>query len=185
MTHTPTDLSASGRAPARSDADKTAVVVMGVSGSGKTTIAEVLARRLGWQEAEADDFHPAANIAKMHDGIPLTDADRQPWLAALRGWINAAPGSVILTCSALKRSYRDVLRTADARVEFIHLDGDHELIRQRISARKGHFMPASLLDSQFATLEPLQPDEAGLVVGVAGDPDAIADQAIHALHLGD
>lgn len=169
---------------APSASDKTAVVVMGVSGSGKTTVAEILARRLGWQEAEADDFHPAANVAKMHDGIPLTDQDRMPWLIALRDWINAAPGSVILTCSALKRSYRDVLRTADARVEFIHLDGDHEVIRKRITARKGHFMPASLLDSQFATLEPLQPDEAGLVVDVEGDPTAIADQAITALHLG-
>lgn len=165
-------------------AEKTAVVVMGVSGSGKTTIAQVLARRLGWQEAEADDFHPAANVAKMHAGIPLTDDDRKPWLEALRHWINAAPGSVILTCSALKRSYRDELRTAAARVEFIHLDGDHAVIRNRITARTGHFMPASLLDSQFATLEPLQPDEAGLVVNVDEDPAVMADEAITALHLG-
>lgn len=174
MTQSPTD----------SSAGKTAVVVMGVSGSGKTTVAEILARRLGWREAEADDFHPAANVAKMHDGIPLTDADRGPWLIALRDWIDAAPGSVIMTCSALKRSYRDVLRTANARVEFLHLDGDHEVIRRRITARKGHFMPPSLLDSQFATLEPLQPDEAGVVVDVEGDPEEMADTAIQELHLG-
>lgn len=157
---------------------------MGVSGAGKTTIAEILARRLGWLEAEADDFHPAANVAKMHDGIPLTDEDRWPWLATLRDWISAAPGSVILTCSALKRSYRDILRSADARVEFLHLDGDHDVIRNRITARTGHFMPASLLDSQFATLEPLQPDEQGLVVDIEDDPEQIADRAMVALHLG-
>lgn len=157
---------------------------MGVSGAGKTTIAEILACRLGWQEAEADDFHPAANVAKMHDGIPLTDEDRWPWLVTLRDWISAAPGSVILTCSALKRSYRDVLRSAHARVEFLHLDGDHDVIRSRIMARTGHFMPASLLDSQFATLEPLQPDEQGLVVDVEDDPEGIADRAMAELHLG-
>lgn len=156
---------------------------MGVSGAGKSTVAEILARRLGWQEAEADDFHPAANVAKMHDGIPLTDEDRKPWLAALRDWINAAPGSVVLTCSALKRSYRDVLRSADARVEFLHLDGDREVIRRRITARTGHFMPASLLDSQFATLQPLQPDEEGMVADVEDDPEQIADKAMTALHL--
>ncbi|QGN35745.1 AAA family ATPase [Microlunatus sp. Gsoil 973] len=157
---------------------------MGVSGAGKTTVAEILARRLGWLEAEADDFHPPANVAKMHSGIPLTDEDREPWLAALRDWITKAPGSVILTCSALRRSYRDVLRSANARVEFLHLDGDHDLIRQRITSRSGHFMPASLLDSQFATLEPLQPDEPGLVADVADEPEAIADQAVRALRLG-
>jgi gluconokinase len=165
--------------------DKTAVVVMGVSGSGKTTIAGILSRRLGWPEAEADDFHPAANVAKMHAGTPLTDADRKPWLEALRDWIDAAPGSVILTCSALRRSYRDVLRQANARVVFLHLDGDHEVIRKRITGRRGHFMPASLLDSQFATLEALQPDEDGCVVDVGGSPDVIADRAMHELQLGD
>lgn len=164
--------------------EKIAVVVMGVSGAGKTTVAEILAGRLGWLEAEADDFHPPANVAKMHSGIPLTDEDREPWLAALRDWIDRAPGSVILTCSALRRRYRDVLRSAKARVEFLHLDGDHDLIRSRITARSGHFMPASLLDSQLATLEPLQPDEAGLVADIADAPEVIADKAIRALHLG-
>lgn len=160
------------------------LIVAGVAGSGKTTVGALLAGRLRWRFADADSFHPAANVAKMHDGIPLTDEDRKPWLAALRDWINAEPGNVILTCSALKRSYRDVLRTADAKVVFVHLDGDHELIRKRITARVGHFMPASLLDSQFATLEPLQPDEPGLIVNVEDDPEAIADQAMAMLHLG-
>lgn len=180
----PADVPATGGAATPPAAGKTAVVVMGVSGAGKTTVAEILAHRLGWQEAEADDFHPAANVAKMHDGIPLTDEDRQPWLAALRQWINAAPGSVILTCSALKRRYRDVLRTADAKVVFVHLDGDHDLIRQRITRRIGHFMPPSLLESQFAALEPLDPDEAGLVVDIDDEPDVIADEAMRALQLG-
>ena len=168
---------------ARPNADKSAVVVMGVSGSGKTTVAELLAQRLGWAEAEADDFHPPSNVAKMHDGIPLTDADRQPWLEALRDWINAATGSVIVTCSALKRSYRDLLRTADAEVKFLHLDGDPEVIRERMSARQDHFMPAALLDSQLATLERLQPDEPGVVVDVDEPPEKVADQAVRELDL--
>jgi gluconokinase len=164
-------------------AGKTAVVLMGVAGSGKTTMAEIMSHRLGWPMAEADKFHPAANVAKMHAGIPLTDEDREPWLEALRDWITTAPGSVILTCSALRRRYRDVLRSADAAVVFVHLDGDHELIRNRITARKGHFMPPSLLDSQFDALEPLQADEPGFVIDVALEPEQMADIAMKALHL--
>lgn len=166
-----------------SGSGKSAVVVMGVSGSGKTTVAELLARRLGWTEAEADDFHPPANVAKMHDGIPLTDADRLPWLESLRDWISAAPGSVIITCSALKRSYRDLLRTADADVRFLHLDGDPAVIRRRMTARRDHFMPPALLDSQLATLEPLQPEEPGVLVDIDQSTEQIADQAVRALGL--
>jgi gluconokinase len=161
-----------------SDQPRIAVVVMGVAGSGKTTVADLMAKRLGWQKAEADDFHPPENVAKMAAGTPLTDADREPWLTALRDWISAAPGSVLITCSALRRRYRDVLRQADADVRFLHLDGDRELIKERITERKNHFMPASLLDSQIAALEPLQADEAGVVVDIDQTPEQIVDQAI-------
>lgn len=162
---------------------KTAIVVMGVQGSGKTTVAELLHERLGWQEAEADQFHSAANVAKMRAGHPLTDEDRAPWLASLRDWISAAPGSVIITCSALKRRYRDVLRQADAHVTFLHLDGDPELIRKRVTSRRHEYMPPSLLDSQLATLEPLQPDEPGVVINIDQSPEQIVDQAVAALQL--
>lgn len=162
---------------------KTAVVVMGVQGSGKTTVADLLARQLGWEEAEADRFHSEANVAKMRAGHPLTDEDRGPWLAALRDWISAAPGSVIITCSALKRSYRDLLRTADAEVTFLHLDGDPAVIRARVSERRHEYMPASLLDSQLATLEPLEPDEPGLRIDIDQPPEQIVAAAVRELHL--
>ncbi len=170
-------------AAADAAAGKTAVVVMGVSGCGKTTVAELLAHRLGWTLAEADDFHPAANKAKMAAGIPLTDEDRRPWLTALRDWIDESPGSTVITCSALKRSYRDLFASARARVRFLHLHGDPELIRSRMARRRGHFMPTLLLDSQLATLEPLQPDEPGVVVDIADSPAAIVDAAITELGL--
>lgn len=157
---------------------KLAVVVMGVAGSGKTTVADLMAERLGWQKAEADDFHPPENVAKMSAGTPLTDTDRAPWLNALRDWITDAPGSVVITCSALRRRYRDVLRQADADVRFLHLDGPRELIKERITARTDHFMPPSLLDSQLDALEPLQPDEAGFVVDIDHTPEQITGQAI-------
>ena len=162
---------------------KTAVVVMGVAGSGKTTIAMLLADRLGWMVAEADDFHPPANVTKMASGVPLTDEDRQPWLVSIRDWIDAAPGSVLVTCSALRRVYRDVLRQAHAQVRFLHLDGRPEVIGSRIGSRTGHFMPPTLLQSQLATLEPLQPDEDGIVVSVEGTPAEIGERAITALGL--
>ena len=165
----------------------TCVVVMGPSGVGKTTLAERLAARLGWTFAEGDTFHPPENIAKMSSGIPLGDADRAPWLALIRDWIarQAQAGQdTVITCSALKRRYRDVLRKAGTRVRFVQLAGDPQLVGERIGARKGHYMPPSLLASQFADLEPLQPDEDGVVVSVAAPPDAVADEALAALGLG-
>ena len=162
---------------------KTAVVVMGVAGCGKTTTAETMATLLGWPCVDADDFHSDANVAKMRAGTPLSDDDRMPWLRSIRDWISAAPSDVVLTCSALRRSYRDVLREAEARVRFVHLHGSRELLAKRMGARKGHFMPLTLLDSQLATLEVLQPDEDGTVVSIDGTPDEIASSALDALAL--
>ncbi len=160
---------------------RTAVVVMGVAGSGKTTVAELLATTLGWTLAEGDDLHSAANVAKMSAGTPLTDEDRAPWLASLRDWISAQDSHVVLTCSALRRRYRDVLRGADARVRFLHLDGSSALLAERMGVRAGHFMPTTLLTSQLATLEPLEPDEDGVVVDISGSPEQITARARAAL----
>jgi gluconokinase len=141
-----------------------AIVVMGVSGSGKTSIGEGLAARLGVPLLEGDQFHPKANIDKMSSGTPLTDEDRWPWLDAIARAIREADGGVIVACSALKRAYRDRLRAGAGRgVVFIFLDGSRETIASRLASRKGHFMPPSLLDSQFATLEPPGAGEAGIV----------------------
>ncbi|MEZ5932573.1 MAG: gluconokinase [Alphaproteobacteria bacterium] len=156
------------------------IVVMGVSGVGKTTIGQALATRIGARFAEGDSYHPADNVEKMRSGQPLTDADRWPWLDRLRaeieGWIEAHQ-PVVLTCSALKASYRERLRpSAHAdRVTFVHLQADRDLIRRRLNARKGHYMPASLLDSQLATLEP--PDDA-ITVDAARAPDEIVDDLV-------
>jgi gluconokinase len=160
------------------------LVVMGVSGSGKSTVAELLAERLGWELQEGDDLHPPANVAKMSEGIPLTDTDRWPWLQLVAAWIDRhrAEGTHgVITCSALKRSYRDLLARPD--VEFVHLTVDPEVIANRMQHRAGHFMPPSLLDSQLATLEPLQPDEHGIVVSAAGSPVAEVDSIIARLGL--
>lgn len=162
------------------------VVLMGVSGSGKTTLALELQRRLGWPYAEADEFHPAANIAKMAAGTPLTDADREPWLEAMRDWLTAearAGRSTIVTCSALRRAYRDVLREAEGRVRFVHLDANPAVLAPRVAHRTGHFMPPSLLPSQLATLEPLAADEDGVTVVVDVPPDVVADRTMEALGL--
>ncbi|CAM3624350.1 gluconokinase [Isoptericola cucumis] len=157
------------------------LVVMGVSGSGKTTIAGLLAERLGHDLAEADEFHPPANIEKMSAGTPLTDADRAPWLAAIREWLDHesdAGRAAVVTCSALKRSYRDELRRARGRVRFVHLDGDPDLLAERITHRSGHFMPPTLLPSQLATLEPLDADEDGTTVDIADSPDEIVASVV-------
>jgi gluconokinase len=157
------------------------VVVMGVSGSGKTTVAKEIARRLGREYAEGDDFHPAHNVEKMRAGIPLTDDDRAPWLRELADWIGEHERmgrSVVVTCSALKRSYRDLLRAGHPSVWFAHVSADAELLRERVEQRKNHYMPASLLDSQLATLEPLQPDEPGVTVSAAGAPDDVVDEVL-------
>ncbi|MGH8792281.1 MAG: gluconokinase [Stackebrandtia sp.] len=160
------------------------LVVMGVSGSGKSTVAELLAHRLNWPFAEGDAFHPQANIDKMAAGVPLTDADREPWLRALRDWLSAqaaAGRSTVVTCSALRRLYRVMLRLADGRVRFIHLTGAPELIAERLRRRDGHFMPPELLPSQYQTLEPLAADEDGLTVSADAAPPLIAQQVLDRL----
>ena len=158
------------------------VVVMGVAGTGKTTIGPLLAARLGVPYAEGDDFHSEANISKMSAGTPLDDDDRWPWLDAIGAWAHRRAGlGGVVSCSALKRSYRDRLRAAAPDVVFVHLAGDRAVIEDRMSHRQGHFMPTALLDSQFATLQPLQEDEAGVAVDVAGTPEEITERAARAL----
>ncbi|MGW5972343.1 gluconokinase [Streptomyces sp. NPDC055186] len=158
------------------------VVVMGVAGTGKTTIGPLLATRLDVPYAEADEFHPEANIAKMSAGTPLTDEDRLPWLDAIGDWARGRVGlGGVVSCSALKRSYRDRLRAAAPGMVFVHLTGDRALIEDRMSHREGHFMPTALLDSQFATLQPLEPDEVGIAVDVTGSPQEITERALTAL----
>ncbi|MFI6027633.1 gluconokinase [Amycolatopsis magusensis] len=159
----------------------TVVVVMGVSGSGKTTVGTALAEALGVAYAEADSFHPEANIEKMTAGTPLTDEDRWPWLEAIAGWIreHGETGGVV-TSSALKRRYRDVLR-GGGDVWFVHLNGPREVIAQRLAGRSGHFMPPSLLDSQFADLEPLDADERGQVLDITEPPAALVQKALDEL----
>ncbi|MFD6027176.1 gluconokinase [Streptomyces griseoluteus] len=158
------------------------VVVMGVAGTGKTTIGPLLAARLGVPYAEGDDFHPQANIDKMSAGTPLEDADRWPWLDAIGRWAHSRAGlGGVVSSSALKRSYRDRLRAEAPGVVFVHLTGSRELIESRMSQRQGHFMPTALLDSQFATLQPLEADEAGVAVDVSGSPEEITERAAEAL----
>ncbi|MEV4335284.1 gluconokinase [Streptomyces sp. NPDC049597] len=158
------------------------VVVMGVAGTGKTTIGPLLAAALGVPYAEGDDFHPPANIAKMSAGTPLDDDDRRPWLDAIGAWAHERAGhGGVVSSSALKRVYRDRLRAAAPEVVFLHLTGDRALIERRMRERKGHFMPTALLDSQFATLQPLGDDEAGVAVDVSGTPEEITERAVSAL----
>lgn len=160
------------------------VVLMGVSGSGKTTIAKILAKQLGWTFVEADDYHPAANVEKMHRGEPLTDDDRRPWLDALRRRIDEAcerGENVVLACSALKHAYQEYLeRDEPGCVQYVYLHGSEDLIRQRLAARKGHFMNPSLLHSQFETLEP--PADA-VRVEITPPPEVIAAQIREKLGL--
>lgn len=169
-----------------SDGAPVHVVVMGVSGCGKSTVGASAAAALGWSFAEGDDAHPPANVAAMRAGRALTDDDRRPWLHELAGWIavhDVAGRSSVLACSALRRSYRDVLRSGAGRVLFVHLDGPPGVIRLRLAERTGHFMPASLLASQLATLEPLAPDEHGLVLDVRNPPGELAERVVaHVSH---
>ncbi len=155
------------------------LVVMGVAGCGKTTVGQGIADALGWPFAEGDLDHPRANVDKMAAGIPLTDDDRWPWLRILAGRIaaeEAAGRCSVLACSALRRAYRDVLRTGGRRVRFVHLHGPVEVLQARITARQGHFFPAGLLASQLAALEPLGPDEDGIIVDVSlTPPEQITD----------
>jgi carbohydrate kinase (thermoresistant glucokinase family) len=161
-----------------------AIVVMGVSGSGKSSVGEALARRLGWLFLEGDGLHPPANIAKMAAGVPLDDADRRPWLEAIRDRIDAwrrggTPG--VVACSALKRRYRDILRGGRDDVRLAYLQGSAPLIAGRLAGRHGHFMPANLLNSQFAALEPPTPDERAITVAIDQPPSAIVDEIVIAL----
>jgi carbohydrate kinase (thermoresistant glucokinase family) len=159
-------------------------VVMGVSGSGKTTVAALLAAALGCQFQEGDDLHPAANVEKMHDGTPLTDADRLPWLRKIAEEINswrARGESGMLTCSALKRSYRDIIIGDRPGVTLVYLKGSYDFIRRRMAARHEHFMPVALLDSQFATLQEPTPDEHPIIVDAGGRSTEIAAAIVHHL----
>jgi len=156
--------------------DRALYVVMGVSGSGKSVIGSRLARALGLEFVEGDSYHSSENVARMSAGIPLTDADRQAWLAAIAARLDAARRAgvgLVVSCSALKRSYRDVLRAGRADIQFVCLQGDRALIDQRLADRRGHFMPSSLLDSQFAILEPPSADEDAWVCDIGQPPDVI------------
>jgi gluconokinase len=161
-----------------------AVVVMGVSGSGKTTVGKLLAERLGWHYQEGDALHPPENVAKMSAGTPLTDADRIPWLhriaARIDDWRSRGESGVV-TCSALKRAYRDIIIGGRPDVGLVHLEGSRELIGRRMAARKGHFMPTALLDNQFATLQEPAPEERAIVVDVGGTPAEIVDEILRRL----
>lgn len=160
------------------------LVVMGVSGSGKTTVAGMLAGRLGWEFIDADDFHSAANVRKMHGGTPLTDADRAPWLATVAAWVDATRSTGrhgVLACSALRRAYRQVLVGTRPDVQLVYLRGDRALIASRQAARHNHYMPATLVESQFATLEEPRSPEHPLTISVEPRPPAIVDAIIHGL----
>jgi len=163
-----------------------ALVVMGVSGSGKSTIADKLAARLGWRFEDGDRFHPASNVAKMSAGHPLSDEDRRPWLQAIADEIDRvcqAGEHAVIACSALKRSYRDMLVHGRDDVRIVYLEGTQTLIAGRLAARKDHFMPAGLLDSQFRTLEPPAASENPVTVSIDGSVDAIVDDIVHQLGL--
>ncbi len=162
------------------------VVVMGVSGCGKTTVSALLAAKLGWRYREGDDLHPPANVEKMRGGTPLTDADRLPWLhkiaAEITGW-QAGGEQGVLTCSALKRSYRDIIIGDRPEVALVYLRGSHDLIARRMAARHEHFMPTALLASQFATLQEPTSDERPIVIDVDGPPGEIADRIVRELQF--
>ena len=162
------------------------LILGGVSGSGKSTVGTILATRLGWVFEDSDALHSAAEIAKMRSGVPLTDADRWPWLHSVAAWADqriAAGESAVVACSALKRSYRDFLRDGRPSVEIVILDVDAGVLTARLRSRQGHFFPAQLLASQLAVLELPTPDEPALVVPVRGTPARMAKDIIDRLHL--
>lgn len=160
------------------------IVVMGVSGSGKSTVGALLAERLGVPFADGDGLHPAVNVAKMASGIPLDDTDRWPWLAAVGDTLSDARGTgMVVACSALRRAYRDAILAQAPDARFVELDGSRDLLGERIGSRRGHFMPPTLLDSQLALLEPLAEDEPGVRVSIDGTPSEIAANAIVRLGL--
>jgi gluconokinase len=164
-----------------------ALIVMGVSGAGKSTVGEALAARLGWRYEDGDAFHPESNVAKMHAGHPLTDEDRWPWLRAIAAEIDRvcqAGSHVVMACSALRRTYRDVLLHGRKDVRLVYLDGTEPLIGDRLSHRKGHFMPPGLLASQFATLEPPDTDEHAVRVSIDAPVERIVDDVLDQLGLG-
>ena len=152
------------------------IVVMGVAGSGKTTVGRALAARLGLPYADSDDFHPATNVAKMRAGRPLDDQDRQPWLRAVGAWVGDHPDGCVVSCSALRHEYRDRLRDAAPDAVFLHLAGDADVVTARVAARTDHFMPASLVGSQLELLEPLGADETGLVADLTRPVDELVDE---------
>lgn len=165
-------------AQAPSDNLPAVVIVMGVAGSGKTTIGSMLAQQLHWEFQDADWFHPPANVEKMRAGAPLTDEDRQPWLSAIAAWIDktrSAGGHGVVACSALRRIYRDILMAGRNDVRLVYLRGERDLIARRMAARKDHFMPTTLLDSQFATLEEPGADEHPIVVSIDATPQVTVD----------
>jgi gluconokinase len=174
---------------AMTPSDNVAVlVVMGVSGSGKSTIASMLAHRLHWIYEDGDWLHPKSNIEKMHHGEPLNDADRWPWLYAIADWIDATRkfgNRGIVACSALKRAYRDILVGERRDVRLVFLQGDRDLIAQRIAARADHFMPPGLVDSQFTALEPPQADERPIVVSIVPHPREIVETIVKKLGIDD
>lgn len=170
----------------KADAAPSVIVVMGVSGSGKSTIAAMLAHRLHWVYEDADWFHPKSNVEKMHHVEPLTDEDRWPWLHSIAAWIDQTRNAGhhgIVACSALKRAYRDILIGARTDVRLVFLKGTRDLIARRIAARDDHFMPASLLDSQFAALELPDPAERPIVVPIEPHPRDIVDHIVRALGI--
>jgi gluconokinase len=164
----------------------TTLVLMGVAGSGKSSVMAVLEERLGWPALEGDALHPPSNVRKMAAGTPLTDADREPWLVRIADWIGERERervSSLVTCSALRRAYRDTLRRGHPSVWFVHLEVPREVLEARMERRKGHFMPRSMLESQLETLEPLGSEEPGTTVDAAAPIDAVADSIIERFRL--